>query len=310
MGIYNVREGDKHADNVVAYIADVDGNLPSNFSGVLIQATIHFSVTPQGNLIDPASSTVHSISSTIPLRILISDTSPVNFAASQPLNGFDSTFTFAEGDPNNYPLDLYLVSLGVIATTVNTTSNSTIPIPVAMIIQGALQSWRLHFNLVEEQFHLMTSGNLQKSPNLTVEVIRSYTTKIFSFFTLIVMWALSVAILALAITLWTRDRKVEPPTIVVATSMLFSLPAIRNAQPGAPPVGCTSDVIGFFWCMLIVATAGTLLQELSQQEFLQLTHTIVFPHHSPALLLLINYIVKYKAEAQGQQSVQDQQLFK
>ena len=46
------------------------------------------------------------------------------------------------------------------------------------------------------------------------------------------MWVLSVSMTALSITLWTRGRKVEPPTIAVATSMLFALPAIRNAQPG------------------------------------------------------------------------------
>ncbi|KAJ3218567.1 hypothetical protein HK099_005013 [Clydaea vesicula] len=74
----------------------------------------------------------------------------------------------------------------------------------------------------------------------------------------------------LAVTLWMRDRKVEPPTIAVTTGMLFALPAVRNVQPGIPGIGCTADVIGFFWNMIMVATG--------------------------AALLLTNYILKYKAE--------------
>ncbi len=63
-------------------------------------------------------------------------------------------------------------------------------------------------------------------------------------------------------------RKVESPTIVtkysltsqgVATTMLFALPAVRNLQPGAPPIGCVSDVAGFFFNMGIVALASVIL---------------------------------------------------
>ncbi|KAI8926398.1 hypothetical protein BC831DRAFT_229063 [Entophlyctis helioformis] len=43
--------------------------------------------------------------------------------------------------------------------------------------------------------------------------------------------------------------------MAVATALLFALPALRNSQPGAPPIGCTADVAGFFWNMLITGLA-------------------------------------------------------
>lgn len=69
------------------------------------------------------------------------------------------------------------------------------------------------------------------------------------------MWTLSLTVLTLAATLWFRDRKVEAGTIAVASGLLFALPAIRNVQSGAPPLGCTADVSSFFWCMPLVAFA-------------------------------------------------------
>jgi hypothetical protein len=84
------------------------------------------------------------------------------------------------------------------------------------------------------------------------------------------MWVLSLLILALAASIYLRDRKVEPPTIAFVTGMLFALPAVRNVQPGVPGIGSTADVVGFFWNMMMVALA--------------------------AALLLVNYIRKYKGD--------------
>ena len=81
---------------------------------------------------------------------------------------------------------------------------------------------------------------------------------------------MSLTILTLAVTLWLRKRKVEPPTIAVSAALLFALPAIRNTQPGVPVIGCTADAVGFFWNMAITSIA--------------------------LLLLMWNYIIKYKKD--------------
>jgi hypothetical protein len=56
--------------------------------------------------------------------------------------------------------------------------------------------------------------------------------------------------LVLTVTLWFRERKVEPPTIGVIASFLFAFPAMRGTQYGAPPIGCVADTTGFFWNMV------------------------------------------------------------
>ena len=52
--------------------------------------------------------------------------------------------------------------------------------------------------------------------------------------------------------------------------MLFALPAVRNVQPGSPPIGCTSDFMAFFWALALVSSAS--------------------------LILILNYIKNYKGE--------------
>jgi hypothetical protein len=41
--------------------------------------------------------------------------------------------------------------------------------------------------------------------------------------------------------------------------MLFALPAVRDTLPGTPTIGCTSDLVGFFWNMGLIATSAILL---------------------------------------------------
>ncbi|KAJ1564662.1 hypothetical protein HK405_014277 [Cladochytrium tenue] len=74
----------------------------------------------------------------------------------------------------------------------------------------------------------------------------------------------------MAITLLARGRAVEPPTIMVFVSLLFTLPTIRLAQPAVPKeAGCLSDVVSYFWAMTLMSFS--------------------------AILMLTNYIHKYRA---------------
>ncbi|KAI8833740.1 hypothetical protein BC829DRAFT_407601 [Chytridium lagenaria] len=95
--------------------------------------------------------------------------------------------------------------------------------------------------------------------HLRVSVRRSGVTKLFSIFVMTVMWVLSLVTLGLALIPWLVWKKVEPPTISFGLGLLFALPAIRNAQPGVPPIGNTSDVVSFFWSMMLTASACCIM---------------------------------------------------
>lgn len=88
---------------------------------------------------------------------------------------------------------------------------------------------------------------------------RGLATKSYSMMVLLLMWMLSAAILVLSVTLWFRDRIVEPPTIAVSVTLLFALPALRNSQSGAPPIGSVEDTAGFYWNMAFISVAALLL---------------------------------------------------
>ncbi|KAL2918946.1 hypothetical protein HK105_201214 [Polyrhizophydium stewartii] len=222
---------------------------------------LHLQYFPWGNISATASS-----SQEVPLRRFNNDYrfiingNPVELKRDSLVQASDPSVSILEGSPNQYPFDTYRLEFLVSAVIGQGLSN---PLPFAMGLVGAVQSWTIDIEIMDYQqdYHLAF---------VTMTLRRSWTTKFFSMIVVIVMWALSLATLALAITLWMRGRKVEPPTIAVAGGLLFALPALRNAQPGAPPIGSSVDVAGFMWNMVLVAVA--------------------------TLLLVVNYVVKYRRE--------------
>ena len=125
-----------------------------------------------------------------------------------------------------------------------------------------------HINLTDGE------GTTENVVFIEAEFKRSVVTQFFSMFIITIMWVLSLSLFTLTITLYTRRRKVEPPTIAVAGALLFALPGLRNAQPGIPTLGCAADTAGFFWNMLLIALS--------------------------IVLMMWNYIFKYTAEPRPQ----------
>ena len=172
----------------------------------------------------------------------------------------DQSHFFSTGDLTNYPFDNYFSSFNVYART----SNPNDLVPIQFVLSRAMQA----FNIDTEGATSIPDAGTDIFMSITIT--RSFTTRFFSMFVFIVMWVLSLTIFILALSIWIRNRKVEPPTIGVTAGILFALPALRNAQPGAPVLGGTLDVAGFFWNVALVSGA--------------------------AVLLMINYIAKYTGE--------------
>ncbi|KAJ3392818.1 hypothetical protein HDU92_008174 [Lobulomyces angularis] len=275
IGILNTREGDKKNSSSAHGLIDVNqDNIPLIKDGIAIRMklsqidllnfryNLHVDLFPRGTFqdkSDPLNRTPENNLLPAANFKLIFGAQTKFFTVKNDMPAQELVFTITEGDTNSYPLDKY-EDVFTVAAVDNTTA-TPIPIPIAISVVAALQSWSFE-NTVED-----VSVNIQQ---VSFTFKRSFTTRFFSFFIIITLWVLSFLILSLAVTLWMRDRKVEPPTIAVTTGMLFALPAVRNVQPGIPGIGCTADVIGFFWNMIMVATG--------------------------AALLLTNYILKYKAE--------------
>lgn len=222
-GFLNNLSGEKKANSGSSTYDVGDAAFVSQFSGLFVWAYVtfidvstfsyrlHLVLEPSGAFIDN-----ERLSRTVSLFV---NGRPTLLPANQPASTQDFTVTFAEGDMNKYPFDYYADALHVFAQT-NVTSGSPETVPLAFSFSGHIQGWNIASSVKE------TQGDVELLLNLT----RSGTTKFFSLFIVILMWALSLTILALAVTLWIRKRKVEPPTIAVGAALLFALPAIRNTQ--------------------------------------------------------------------------------
>jgi hypothetical protein len=67
------------------------------------------------------------------------------------------------------------------------------------------------------------------------------------------MWGLTIAVIFLTLSVVLRGRKVELGMFSFAAALLFAFAAVRNAQPGTPPIGTYGDFISFFWAEVILA---------------------------------------------------------
>ncbi|KAJ3334263.1 hypothetical protein HDU76_003912 [Blyttiomyces sp. JEL0837] len=130
--------------------------------------------------------------------------------------------------------------------------------------------------------------------SMRVTVMRSFTTKLFSIFVMVIMWALSFLTLGLSISPWLLQKAVEPPAIVFGLALVFALPAVRNSQPGVPPIGCTSDVVSFFWTMMLTSAGAALMlsnyrprsDHRFQHQFFELEeNNVLFSHHLQTSLM-------------------------
>ncbi|KAI8894798.1 hypothetical protein BC833DRAFT_603555 [Globomyces pollinis-pini] len=166
------------------------------------------------------------------------DTKSAQFTLRDIIPQISFPVTTYQATPNNYPFDFYSVNVTVRAKQTSTLS----PLPVGIGFAGGMTGWTVHVDMYD------VKDNVQ----LAISLYRSPTIILFSLFIMTIMWALSITVMILSLSVWYRDRKIEPPTIAFTGSLLFALPAIRNIQPGAPQIGCIADTASFFWCMGLV----------------------------------------------------------
>jgi hypothetical protein len=94
---------------------------------------------------------------------------------------------------------------------------------------------------------------------IDMTIARAGTTKFFSFFVMFMMWGLTIGVVLLTLSVVLRGRKVELAMFSFTAALLFAFAAVRNAQPGTPPIGTYSDFISFFWAEVIIALCLILL---------------------------------------------------
>jgi hypothetical protein len=88
---------------------------------------------------------------------------------------------------------------------------------------------------------------------IDMKIARSSTVQFFSYFIMFLMWGVTIGVMMLVASILLRGRKIEIGMFSFLAALLFALIAVRNSQPGVPPIGTYSDFISFFWAEVILA---------------------------------------------------------
>jgi hypothetical protein len=143
----------------------------------------------------------------------------------------------------SYPFDEYVGN--VLLESNSYVGDVKKPLNMSIIMINPLVEWWVKFSYQDNYDGIYT-------PTLVKLVIsRAPTQKFFSVFIVLILWTISLGIFSMSIAHLWYSRKVEAPTIGVVITMLFALPAVRNTQPGVPPIGTTLDGTNYLTQLLV-----------------------------------------------------------
>ncbi|KAG0168513.1 hypothetical protein DFQ30_004647 [Apophysomyces sp. BC1015] len=216
---------------VVASVLDVDSTEKTY--------KIHFTVQPNGTLANEYGQLKQEIA------ISFSSLKSYIFQAGNAVNPIALKFSYDFGNEIDYPFDEYIGYIELFASYSNESHHS---IPVDLKLEASISSFIFHPAFTPMPSHSNRIG-------IKIVTRRSTTTWIFSIFVCLLMWALTLIMGLYGYQVGMKRRKVDAHACMIGLTMLFALPALRSTQPGVPQVGCTSDILGFYWNMAIIALA-------------------------------------------------------
>lgn len=127
----------------------------------------------------------------------------------------------------------------------------TSPVHLSVALFAAIPGTKFTGNIDSKEDSDLTSIrlNLRRANNLMMVSILICATMI----------SLAIALLLIVLRLLGAPQGQATFTpLTMSFALIFGLPALRNAQPGVPPIGAFCDYISFIWAELIVAVSGLL----------------------------------------------------
>jgi hypothetical protein len=170
------------------------------------------------------------------------------FKKGKRMNPVEAVVEIYEGEPMDYPFDAHTAELMFFfepAAAKGGETGGTEAIPMAVELRGSVAGLRIDTEYAKENTpdHAVIDINLQ----------RATTAVFFSTFIMIAMWALAIGVVCLVYRVFAGHRKIEISMFSFLGALLFAFPALRNSQPGTPPIGTLSDFLAFFWAEVIIA---------------------------------------------------------
>jgi len=118
-------------------------------------------------------------------------------------------------------------------------------IPIAVDFFGSIAGYKIEAAKTKESDDSYVG--------IDMKISRSSTVYFFSGFVMLLMWAVTLAVMFMVLSIVLRGRKIELAMFSFIAALLFAFAAVRNSQPGVPAIGTYSDYISFFWAEVILS---------------------------------------------------------
>ena len=108
---------------------------------------------------------------------------------------------------------------------------------------------------------LDSAQGLKGLTGIEVDLRRSLNVIFISVTTMLMMAALAVGLVAMVVKIVKGGRRMAGSILQLpmAVSLIFGLPALRNIQPGIPPIGTFGDSMAFTWAEMAAAGSAIAL---------------------------------------------------
>src|SRR5579871_1285520 len=216
-----------------------------------------------------------------------------DFPKGRRINPIFAVFSL-DGNVNRYPIDRHHADIWILMTIPNA-GNKVIPHLSDRSSQPTISppgiSGKLQLNNIELpsnrrvplSFELSASipglkfrGTIDETQAREIDhialLVRRTNNVIFlSLFSNLLMMALAICVFLMAVRTTTADRQLDLLPLSLSMTLIFGLPALRNTQPGVPPLGVISDYVSFIWaenivCRLLLVNKKTWLRRLRRSE--------------------------------------------
>jgi hypothetical protein len=186
-----------------------------------------------------------------------------------------------DGNVNCYPIDRHHADLWIIMTTPtrapqspirssDATKRPNIPtelsgqlelgtaelqsseqVPLSLDLSASIPGFKFSGTILETQ--------AREIDHIELIVRRTNSVIAFSSLSMLLMMALAISVLLMAVRATAKDRELDLLPLSLSITLIFGLPALRNAQPGVPPLGAISDYISFIWAENTVAVSAIVI---------------------------------------------------
>jgi hypothetical protein len=162
-----------------------------------------------------------------------------------------ATISIRRGRIDAYPFDRYKIQLVIDAHEAGGPPAAR-PVPLRVTIWSRLASWDIRMAQAERPIS-------PSAIDLDILVRRSGTIRFFAVTLYAAMALIGCAGIMIGLLIVTRVRRADTTMAGVLSAMTFSLPALRNVLPGAPPLGIWADSLVFLWAEVAVVVGLTLV---------------------------------------------------